>query len=564
MNHQTYFTKTAGKLRSVFLLLLVAVFSLSGMVTANAATIGETGEYALVLNTPNDEWEGCYDGEFTTIVRFNVAAGETTVKLSELTKGIVPFNGKTEFSHWVTRTGEKVGEDLALQDFTSNGNFYTSTGEEVSYTNGLNLTAAFSDKALDDTGNYYVTLDTFGGTIGGKAKLLLQSPASAFQTIDLTQYIPVRKGCTFVGWDLNGKLISSLDASAFAKGAVAELTATYTKNTFDGDDRILKLNANGGTIDGKAVGQYDYLGGGNSGTSMSLLPYVPVRHGYTFAGWNTKRDGSGKNYKYLYWRVWDQDEESDKQYDKDTLITEASGYVRYKNVTVYATWTKDPATQHNYKEKSRALTKATASKDGKLTATYTCAYAGCTASYTKTLQTYYKVNAIKLNKTAYTYNGKVQRPSVTVKDRKGKTLKNGTDYTVSYPKGMKNVGKYTVKVTLKGNYSGSKSMTYNINPKGTSVSKVKAAKKGFKVTWKKQATQTTGYQVQYSTSSNFKKGNKTVNITKNKTTSKSVSKLSAKKKYYVRVRTYKTVKVNGKNVKLYSGWSKAKSVTTKK
>ena len=159
--------------------------------------------------------------------------------------------------------------------------------------------------------------------------------------------------------------------------------------------------------------------------------------------------------------------------------------------------------------------------------------------------------------------GKVQKPSVTVKDSKGKALKNGTDYKISYPKGMKNVGKYTVKVALKGNYSGSKSMTYNINPKGTSVSKVKAAKKGFKVTWKKQETQTTGYQVQYSTSSKFKSA-KTVTISKNKTTSKSVSKLSAKKKYYVRVRTYKTVKIGGKSVKFYSGWSKAKSVTTKK
>ncbi len=563
MNHQTYLTKTAGKWRSVFLLLLVAVFSFSGMVTANAATIGETGEYALVLHTPSDEWEGCFDGEYATIVRFNVAAGETTVKLSELTAGITPFNGKTEFSHWVNRKGETVGEDLALQDFTSSGNFYTSTGDEVTYTRGLSLTAVFSDKALSDTGNYYATLDAFGGTIGGKAKILLQSPATAFQTIDLTQYIPVRKGCTFVGWDLGGKLVTVLDAGAFAKGAVAELTATYTQNTFDGSGLVLKLNANGGTIDGKAVGRYDYLGGGNSGTAMSLLPYVPVRHGYTFAGWNTKQDGSGKNCKYLYWRVWDQDDETDKQYDKDTLITEASGYVRYKNVTVYATWTKDPATKHNYKEKSRARIQATTSKDGKLTATYVCTYDGCGASYTKTLQTYYKVSNIKLNKTAYTYNGKVQKPSVTVKDSKGKTLKNGTDYTVSYSSGCKNVGRYTVKVTLKGNYSGSKSMTYNINPKGTSVSKVTAAKKGFKVTWKKQATQTTGYQVQYSTSSKFKSA-KTVTISKNKTTSKSVSKLSAKKKYYVRVRTYKTVKIGGKNVKLYSGWSKAKSVTTKK
>ena len=155
-------------------------------------------------------------------------------------------------------------------------------------------------------------------------------------------------------------------------------------------------------------------------------------------------------------------------------------------------------------------------------------------------------------------------PIWQVKDRTGRALKGGVDYNVSYPKGMKNVGKYTVKVTFKENYSGSKSLTYTINPKGTGVSKVTAAKKGFKVTWKKQKTQTTGYQVQYSTDKNFKKNNKTVTISKNTTTSKSVGKLKAKKKYYVRVRTYKIVKFGGKSVKLYSGWSKAKSVTTKK
>ena len=212
---------------------------------------------------------------------------------------------------------------------------------------------------------------------------------------------------------------------------------------------------------------------------------------------------------------------------------------------------------HNTHAYKQMVTKATTAKDGQT-------YKKCTVCGAVTGKTVIpKASNIKLSKTAYTYNGKVQRPGVTVKNSKGKALKNGTDYTVSYPKGMKNVGKYTVKVTLKGNYSGSKSMTYNINPKGTSVSKVTAAKKGFKVTWKKQATQTTGYQVQYSTSSKFKSA-KTVTISKNKTTSKSVSKLSAKKKYYVRVRTYKTVKIGGKSVKLYSGWSKAKSVTTKK
>ena len=80
------------------------------------------------------------------------------------------------------------------------------------------------------------------------------------------------------------------------------------------------------------------------------------------------------------------------------------------------------------------------------------------------------------------------------------------------------------------------------------------------VKWKKKTTQVTGYQIQYSTDKNFKKGNKTVTVSKNKTTSKTISKLKAKKKYYVRVRTYKTV--NGK--KYYSGWTKAKTVTTKK
>lgn len=143
--------------------------------------------------------------------------------------------------------------------------------------------------------------------------------------------------------------------------------------------------------------------------------------------------------------------------------------------------------------------------------------------------------------------------------------KSNTDYTVSLPKGMKNVGRYTVTVTLKGNYKGTVKMTFDIVPKGTSISKVTAKKKGFTVKWKKQSSQTTGYEIAYSTNRKFaKKDAKTIVVKKSKTTSKSVSKLKAKKKYFVRIRTYKSVKVNGKTVKLYSGWSKAKTVTTKK
>lgn len=165
--------------------------------------------------------------------------------------------------------------------------------------------------------------------------------------------------------------------------------------------------------------------------------------------------------------------------------------------------------------------------------------------------------AVTLSKTEFTYNGKTQTPTVTVKDGATKLTAN-TDYTVSYASGSKNVGKYTVKVTLKGNYSGTKSLTYTIIPKGTSVSKVTAASKAFTVKWKKQATQTTGYQIQYSTSKDFS-GAKTVNVKGTSTVSKAVKKLKAKKKYYVRVRTYKTVS----GVTYYSSWSGAKSIKTK-
>ena len=180
-----------------------------------------------------------------------------------------------------------------------------------------------------------------------------------------------------------------------------------------------------------------------------------------------------------------------------------------------------------------------------------------------TKQTVTKASSIKLKATSLTYNGKVRTPKVIVKDRTGKTLVKNTDYTVSYAKGRKYVGKYAVKITFKGKYSGTKTLYFTIKPKATSISSLKASSKKFTVKWKKQATQTTGYQVQYSASSKFSKA-KTVTVGKNTTVSKKISKLSGKKKYYVRVRTYKTVKINGKSIRIYSGWSKAKTVTTKK
>ena len=93
---------------------------------------------------------------------------------------------------------------------------------------------------------------------------------------------------------------------------------------------------------------------------------------------------------------------------------------------------------------------------------------------------------------------------------------------------------------------------------------LKAKKKAFSVSWKKQAKQTSGYQIQYAVDAKFKKSVVAKNVNNTKKVKLDVTKLKAKKKYYIRVRTYKTVKMNGKSKKIYSGWSKVKAVTTKK
>ena len=225
-----------------------------------------------------------------------------------------------------------------------------------------------------------------------------------------------------------------------------------------------------------------------------------------------------------------------------------------KEITDLASWGNIAKIAHTTKQ---TVTKATPTANGKIV-NY-CSVCKKTLSTTVIP----KASSIKLKATSLTYNGKVRTPKVIVKDRTGKTLVKNTDYTVSYAKGRKYVGKYAVKITFKGKYSGTKTLYFTIKPKATSISSLKASSKKFTVKWKKQATQTTGYQVQYSASSKFSKA-KTVTVGKNTTVSKKISKLSGKKKYYVRVRTYKTVKINGKSIRIYSGWSKAKTVTTKK
>jgi hypothetical protein len=193
---------------------------------------------------------------------------------------------------------------------------------------------------------------------------------------------------------------------------------------------------------------------------------------------------------------------------------------------------------------------ATPTSEGK--SVNTCTICG----QNNTTSVVFNASSISLSKTNYIYNGKVKKPDVIVKDSCGNSI-SSNNFTISYENGRKAVGTYKVTVNFKGDYSGSKTLKFNINPKGTKISSALAKSKGFVVKWKKQAVQTTGYQIRYSTKSDMSSSVSRSIKGKNKN-SQSFSKLRSNQKYYVQIRTYKTV--NGK--KYYSSWSSKKVVNT--
>ena len=132
-----------------------------------------------------------------------------------------------------------------------------------------------------------------------------------------------------------------------------------------------------------------------------------------------------------------------------------------KEITDLASWGNIAKIAHTTKQ---TVTKATPTANGKIV-NY-CSVCKKTLSTTVIP----KASSIKLKATSLTYNGKVRTPKVIVKDRTGKTLVKNTDYTVSYAKGRKYVGKYAVKITFKGKYSGTKTLYFTIKPKATSIS----------------------------------------------------------------------------------------------
>ena len=159
---------------------------------------------------------------------------------------------------------------------------------------------------------------------------------------------------------------------------------------------------------------------------------------------------------------------------------------------------------------------------------------------------------VMLSASTYTYDGKTKNPSVTVKY--GNKILNPSEYTVKYSDGRRKVGKYKVKVKLKGKYSGKKTVSFKIFPASTNITSANASteKQQITVKWKKQTTEVTGYKIQYSTDKNFKSGVTTVRVrTADKEYAVLKKGIKAGKTYYIRIRTYK----KAKDKKYYSNWT---------
>ena len=246
----------------------------------------------------------------------------------------------------------------------------------------------------------------------------------------------------------------------------------------------------------------------------------------------------------------------DHSWDAGKVTTEATcttdGVKTYTCSVCKTTKTETlKATGHKMGE-WKTVTAATTQKEGKQERTCTA----CDYKETKSIPKLpVKKGTFKVtpSKTAVTYNGKAQKPSVTV--YAGNKKLSSKYYTVSYRNNTA-VGTATITVTGKGNYQNySGKTTFRINLQKTTLFALKSSRKGeLQATWKKTSGNT-GYQIQYATNAKFS-GAKVKNTTR---TNYTIKGLKSKGRYYVRVRTYK--KVGGKY--WYSGWSNVRNIRIK-
>lgn len=180
-----------------------------------------------------------------------------------------------------------------------------------------------------------------------------------------------------------------------------------------------------------------------------------------------------------------------------------------------------------------------------------CKTQGC---FVDGVDVYFSRFSVDSSRKRYVYDGTAKEPKPVFKDMRGKVFKPDFKYKVVYDKNT-DVGLGWMKVKADGLWYHPR---FKINPQATKIRKLTSRKGGFTVRWKKQAVQTTGYQIRYASDKSFKNA-KTVTVRDTKTLSKTVRGLKKGKRYYVKVRTYKKKKYQA----YYSAWSEVQSVKTK-
>lgn len=409
---------------------------------------------------------------------------------------------------------------LDKEQYEYDGNEMTPKVKSITY-NGAEISASEYQIICDEEDNIiYISLDNY--------------------EVDL------RKRYTVTYPSLKGVKIDK-SALSVTVGEEIALTASiqpaYAKNDgfiWDSDDETIvsQTNQNGGFRAEKAgVATITVKSVTNPNITDTCIVTV-----------NDKKDDSGKD------NPGKDDEKHTCTFDKGRITKQPTctkaGEKTYTCTVCHKTKVEAIAmTAHVWTDKT---VKASAQKNG-----YTAKVCKNCGKETE-VKDIYAPAKIELSKDLYSYNGKACKPAVKVKDSAGNEIA-AANFDVVYADN-KNIGNAKVTVAFKGaRYEGSLTTTFTIASPKTTVSKAKAAKKSIIVTWKKQKKNVSGYQIQYSTSKKFDKAVKTKNVKGTKKTSLTISKLKAKKTYYVRIRTYKTVK--GK--KYYSEWSKAKKVKTK-
>ena len=317
---------------AIFMIAVVTLVLLPSKV--NAATISENGTYNLVISNPYDN-NTYVNGNSLHVVSFDFETGEDEVTVEELTKDLEVFNYGRELLGWKESFDSNANPTLITSINKSKFGGSSIVGE-TTIENSYMLAPVFEEEIPTNSGTYYLVINSFWGNINGKDIEVVKNASSSFGTVDLTKYVPTYDNMKFVGWSIDGeKFVTSISAEDFknaGKDVVEVIGIWKTKSFTEGLTQNFRLDANGGTIDGKSTNLYNWYAP-NSMYPVYLLGYTPVKEGSKFVEWNTKADGTGDKVTTLWWEAIRDPKSTKYELDEE-------GFIK-----LYAIWNTTTETQ---------------------------------------------------------------------------------------------------------------------------------------------------------------------------------------------------------------------------